>query len=206
MKHNDADSTLDSTAQRELIDGHMHLVRRLAKQVKAATRTRQPLEELISLGTIGLIESARRYRTGGAASFKTFAYYRVRGSIYDGIAQAAPLPRSVHRRQRLRGESTHFVKSAGATLCGYAAGEPSAEERLFDAQRCAMLESAIESLPEKNRRLLRSMYLEESSLTEAADEMGVSKSWGCRVHQKTLEMLRRRLTQMAGEESLTSLC
>ena len=42
-------------------------------------------DDLIGYGAIGLCEARERFREGGGAQFKTFAWRRVRGSIVDGV-------------------------------------------------------------------------------------------------------------------------
>jgi RNA polymerase sigma factor for flagellar operon FliA len=47
------------------------------------------LDDLEGFGRIGLIEASRRFDSGRGILFKTFAYYRIRGAIYDGIRKMA---------------------------------------------------------------------------------------------------------------------
>jgi RNA polymerase sigma factor (sigma-70 family) len=61
---------------------HLRLVRRLA----TALRSRLPyleLDDLVSAGTIGLIEAVDRFDTGRGVAFTTFAYTRIRGAMLD---------------------------------------------------------------------------------------------------------------------------
>src|SRR5689334_3552977 len=56
------------------------------------------LDELIALGNAGLAEAASRFDPTRGASFSTFAWYRVQGSIIDGLRRASNLPRRVWQR------------------------------------------------------------------------------------------------------------
>jgi len=60
-------------------------------------RVRQHMEfdELVALGNAGLAEAATRYDPARGASFSTFAWYRVQGSIVDGLRRNTNLPRRV---------------------------------------------------------------------------------------------------------------
>jgi RNA polymerase sigma factor FliA len=51
------------------------------------------LDELVALANAGLAEAASRYDPGRGAAFSTFAWYRVNGSIIDGLRKATQLPR-----------------------------------------------------------------------------------------------------------------
>src|SRR4051812_46910204 len=50
-------------------------------------------DELVALGNAGLAEAAQRYDPDRGASFSTFAWYRVQGSIVDGLRKMTNLPR-----------------------------------------------------------------------------------------------------------------
>lgn len=52
---------------------------------------------------------------------------------------------------------------------------------------------AIETLPERERILMRGVYIEDRPMDELAKEMGLSKSWVSRLHSKALDMLRETL-------------
>ncbi len=75
-----------STAfQDELVNRNMDLVKKIAHEVHKLVKKRIDIQELINLGTIGLIESARRYDPERGNQFGTFAYYRVKGAMFDGV-------------------------------------------------------------------------------------------------------------------------
>ena len=59
------------------------------------------------------------------------------------------------------------------------------------------LREAVKRLPDKNRRVLEGYYYEDKSLEEIGAGMGLSKSWVCRVHAKSLEMVREYLEEDA---------
>ncbi len=47
------------------------------------------------MGQTGLVEAASRYDASKGASFATFAWYRVQGSVIDGLRRQTALPRRV---------------------------------------------------------------------------------------------------------------
>src|SRR5450432_2953630 len=53
------------------------------------------LEELIALANAGLAEAAQRFDPTKGAAFSTYAWYRVQGSIVDGLRKSSNLPRRV---------------------------------------------------------------------------------------------------------------
>ncbi len=71
--------------QQELVEGNLDLVRKIANDVHRMVHRKIEVDELINMGTIGLIESARRYDPQRGFQFSTFAYYRIKGAILDGV-------------------------------------------------------------------------------------------------------------------------
>jgi RNA polymerase sigma factor for flagellar operon FliA len=76
-----------------LVEGHLELSRRAAAMIFPRVRGYIEFEELVSLANAGLTEAASRFDPTRGASFTTFAWYRVQGSILDGLRRATHLPR-----------------------------------------------------------------------------------------------------------------
>jgi RNA polymerase sigma factor for flagellar operon FliA len=57
-------------------------------------------EDIVSHGTIGLIEALDRYDENKAVKFETYAMARIRGSIIDALRALDRLPRSVRQKAR----------------------------------------------------------------------------------------------------------
>ncbi|MEL6181294.1 MAG: sigma-70 family RNA polymerase sigma factor [Myxococcota bacterium] len=58
-------------------------------------------EDMMSNGRLGLLEAYARFDPTHGSSFSTFAYYRVKGSIVDGLRNAGVLRRRKELRRRL---------------------------------------------------------------------------------------------------------
>ncbi len=71
--------------------------------------------------------------------------------------------------------------------------EATADEAIAHQELCSLLRGLVEQLPETERTLILLTYFEGKTLTEAADELGKSKSWASRVHARILEKLARHL-------------
>ena len=95
-----------NTAVDSLVMQHQDYVRSLARGISRKLPRHVDFEELVSLGQVGLISAARQYEPGRGVAFATFAYYRIRGAIFDGLRQLTGLPPSVRRQvARLGGEN-----------------------------------------------------------------------------------------------------
>jgi RNA polymerase sigma factor FliA len=66
-------------------------VRSLAASVRKQFSAQLELEELISYGQVGLLEAAERFDPKVGANFLTFAHYRIKGAIFDGLRKMGVL-------------------------------------------------------------------------------------------------------------------
>ncbi len=68
-------------------------------------------EDIVQWGLTGLFEAAQRFNPESTVTFETFAYYRVRGAIYDELRKLSMMPRSTRRRAaEMRGQD-EFTQS-----------------------------------------------------------------------------------------------
>lgn len=71
-------------------------------------------------------------------------------------------------------------------------GEAPAVGEAIDVQRLgARIREAIETLPDKERELVKKHYWEGKNLLEAGAELGISKSWASRLHAQAVDRLRK---------------
>jgi len=76
------------------------MVHSLATRIARSVPVRVDLEDLVAYGELGLAQAARDYAPDRGAEFTSFAYYRIRGAIYDGMAQMTWTSRAQYRRLR----------------------------------------------------------------------------------------------------------
>ncbi|MDG2308486.1 MAG: FliA/WhiG family RNA polymerase sigma factor [Candidatus Binatia bacterium] len=82
----------------EEVKNHLPLVRQVVQRMLARKPPEIPTEDLISWGTIGLLDAMRKYDSKREASFATYAQYRIRGSILDFLRRCDWLPRSIRQK------------------------------------------------------------------------------------------------------------
>jgi len=82
----------------QLIDQCQGLVRSLALKIQKGLPRHIELDDLISYGQVGLAEAARDFDPTRGGQFTTFAYYRIRGSIYDGVSKMSWVNRSQYNK------------------------------------------------------------------------------------------------------------
>ncbi len=98
-KKNRSPETLSPT---ELIEEGQGLVRSIALKVFRGLPVPTDLDDLIAYGQLGLVEAAQAFDSNAGTKFTTFAYYRVRGAIYDGVSKMAWTSRARIRRLRFQ--------------------------------------------------------------------------------------------------------
>lgn len=74
-----------------------------------------------------------------------------------------------------------------------AGDELTPEAELEEAQLRAAMSEAIAQLPDAERTIMERHYFDDMSLDEAASQLGLSRSWGSRLHARAVEMVRRDL-------------
>jgi RNA polymerase sigma factor for flagellar operon FliA len=73
--------------------------------------------------------------------------------------------------------------------------EPSPEDLLAEAELLARVKEIVETLPEQERTLVERHYFGGDTLDDAAASIGLSKSWGSRLHARAIEAIGRKLRQ-----------
>lgn len=218
---------------RDLIEQGQALVRSLAAKIARNVPMPVDLEDLIADGQVGLAEAAREFDPDQGVQFTTFAYYRIRGAIYDGISKMSWTSRARYRRHRY--EQMANAALAESHACGAGAGTLEEEARWFRSvteklaivhlvsrgedsggiressledpraspaataagrEICQKLRELVGTLPPAEQRLVQMIYFDGLTLQEAANRLGISKSWASRLHARTLENLARRLRRM----------
>ena len=76
------------------------LVRSIAWKIHRRVSQHIDLDDLIGYGQIGVAEAARDFDTGRGVQFTTFAYYRIRGAILDGLSTMSWFNKADYSRGR----------------------------------------------------------------------------------------------------------
>jgi RNA polymerase sigma-B factor len=106
--HTETESTLfdrwrrrgDERAHAELVNRHMPLVRQLARRY---AYTSEPLDDLVQVGSVGLLHALSRYDPRVGSSFKAYAVPTILGELrrhFRDAAWSVHLPRSLQERTR----------------------------------------------------------------------------------------------------------
>ena len=90
----------DPVLRDSLVNKHLRLVHHVARQLLRRSRMDAEFDELLSAGTIGLIDAVENFDAARGLAFSTFAAPRIRGAILDDLRCRDHVPRSVRRKRR----------------------------------------------------------------------------------------------------------
>ncbi len=91
---------LEAEERERLILDHLSNVRWIAMRIHERISGAVSLDDLVSAGTIGLINAVDSYDPKFNVKLKTYAEYRIRGAILDSIRGLDGVP--AHKRKRLK--------------------------------------------------------------------------------------------------------
>jgi len=103
----------------ELIEQYMPYASSIAGRVCQTLSSAVDYEDVLCNARLGLLEAAKRFDVAEKVDFRTFAYYRIKGAIYDGLRRSGWLPRTLYAKLKfeeaaneyLQHKSTSAVKS-----------------------------------------------------------------------------------------------
>lgn len=81
-----------------LVKKYAPLVKYVAGKVAIGMPNNTDFDDLVSDGTIGLLDAIEKYEPERNIKFKTYAITRIRGAIFDGLRERDWIPRSVRQK------------------------------------------------------------------------------------------------------------
>ena len=90
----------DTSARDQLLRENLNLVHHVARQLSRALAAPADFDELVSCGTLGLMNALGAFDPARGLAFSTFAVPRIRGAILDELRRQDHVPRSIRRKTR----------------------------------------------------------------------------------------------------------
>lgn len=220
----------DQSQVTKLIQSNISYSHAIAAQVIRRLPPDLEKKDIHGWAELGLVQAANAFDSRYGVQFKTFAYYRIKGAIYDGLRKMSWYPKGQYRQLGFEMAANEYLKDLSSDAPGSSSPEQqlqdlrlltgnlmscymlsledmpqepidqnqdSAEEKVVREQQRKHLRQCLSQLPETNRRVVEHCYFEDLTLEEIGRKLRLSKSWVCRLHSKSLEMLRERLAQIS---------
>ena len=174
-----------------LIEHNLRLVVYIAKKFE---NTGTGLEDLISIGTIGLIKAVNTYRADKNIKLATYASRCIENEILMYIRKTG------NQRTELSIDEPLNVDWDGNELLlsdVLGSEEDSVYRNLEQDEDMKMLRSAIESLEPRDRMIIRMRYgldgYKELTQKDVADLLGISQSYISRLEKRIIRELREKI-------------
>ena len=224
--------TGDRNVRDQLVLSYSSLVKQVASRVAMGLPSSVDRSDLVSAGTVGLLEAIERFEPERGVPFKSYAISRIRGAIVDELRAADWVPRSVRAKARAveaayqelearlhrvptdaelaraaamtveqlqtalsEISATGLVALEEATSLGDVLADrnegPDGLLEQFETRE--VLASTVKRLPERERTVLVSYYVDGLTLAQIGARLGVTESRVSQIHAKALLHLRARL-------------
>ena len=184
----------DASARTVMILHNMGLVVKLASKYVNARYT---LEDLISVGTIGLIKAVDTFKPSLGYRFSTLAARCIHNQILMYFRkEKRRWPVSISLDATLFGDGDGSPIELNSILSTDADLVSQSIER--DADK-AMLKECMNQLTEKQRNILNLRYGSNRTQTEISRQLGLSQSYVSRLEKGAIQCLRKSMSDMGME-------
>ena len=178
-------------AKQLLIEHNLRLVVYIARRFE---NTGVNLEDLISIGTIGLIKAISTYRREKNIKLATYASRCIENEILMHIRKIAPLKAEVSLDEPINQDGDGNELLLGDIL---GTDEDMILRPLEDDVDKAVLRQALSELPSREREIVLMRYglygYKELTQKEVAEKMGISQSYISRLEKRIMERLKKEL-------------
>ena len=186
----------DERAKQRLIEHNLRLVVYIARRFE---NTGVNLEDLISIGTIGLIKAIGTYRRDRNIRLATYASRCIENEILMYIRKIANQKTEISLEEPINmdGEGNELLLS---DILG--TDEDVVFRGLEEDVDIQCLRQALSRLPEREKEIVALRYglegRQELTQKEVAQQMGISQSYISRLEKRIMLRLRKELNRLTG--------
>ncbi len=180
-------------ARQTLIERNLRLVAFIARRYENPPTVGVNIEDLISIGTLGLIKAVNTFRSDKNIKLATYASRCIENEILMYF-------RKVSGKQEVSlDEPLNTDPDGGELLLSDVLGsdDPPMSQAVEEAEERVALRRAVAALEERERLIIRLRFgldgVREMTQSEVADLLGISQSYISRLEKKILRKLRTAL-------------
>lgn len=182
------------TVKAKLIEHNLRLVVYISRKFE---NTGVDADDLISIGTIGLIKAINSFRTDKNIKLATYASRCIENEILMYLRRTVKLKSEVSFDEPLNTDFegnelllSDILGTDSETV--YGGVEANVEKEL--------LKEALKRLPERERRIMYMRFglggKQEMTQKDVADELGISQSYISRLEKKIIERLKKEISRL----------
>jgi len=184
----------DMDARNHLIEHNMRLVAHIIK--KYYTPDSDP-DDLISIGTIGLIKGVSTYRPDKGVRLATYASRCIENEVLMYFRGTRKTASDISLSDSIEAD----VDGNALSLMDILADEEDMAETLGTKELCRSLRSYMDEKLDQREAMIISMRYgldgrEPKTQRETAEALGISRSYISRIEKKALEKLRKAIEEM----------
>ena len=177
----------DLEARNKLVEHNLRLVSHIMKKYYAQT---DDMDDLLSIGTVGLIKGVDSYRADKGVKLSTYCSRCVENEVLMYFRSRRRAQGEVSLSDALEGD-----EDGGLSILDVIADEEDLAERVGDRELCEKLRGLISrALNEREAEIVRLRYglggIAPLTQKQTAERVGVSRSYVSRIEKKALEKLR----------------
>lgn len=184
----------DMDARNKLIEHNLRLVVYIAKRFE---NTNIDIEDLISVGTIGLIKAINSYDNSKKIKLATYGARCIENEILMYLRKNNKVKNNISLDEPLN------VDWEGNMLLLSDILGTDPDEVFYDAEKSVETEALAKcanKLPERERQIIKMRFgilgIEKKTQKEIADIMGISQSYISRLEKKVLSKLKKEIAKM----------
>jgi RNA polymerase sigma-B factor len=186
--HSAGDASARDSARERLVELHLPLVRSLARRY--ANRG-EGLEDLVQVGSIGLLESIDRFDPRRGTDLPSFAVPTITGVIRRHLRDRSTIvrmPRPLAEQAR-RPVCLSLAEGVSSEIDG----AMRTEDAFHASEERMLIAAGFRALAPRERRILKLRYFAGLSQTEIAREVGLSQIQVSRLIRTSLDRMRAAL-------------
>ncbi len=185
----------DLSVRQELIEHNLRLVVYIARRFE---NTGVGIEDLISIGTIGLIKAINTYRSDKSIKLATYASRCIENEILMHLRKTANQKAEVSFDEPL-GSDWDGNELLLSDVLG--TNEDLVLREIEDGEDRTLLRGAIATLSEREREIVTLRFgldgSDELTQKEVADRMGISQSYISRLEKRIIGRLKKEILRMS---------
>lgn len=181
-------------AKQELTERNLRLVVYTAQKFES---TGLPIEDLISVGTIGLIKAVNSFKHEKKIKFATYASRCIENEILMYLRKTIKIKKEVSLDDPL-----NIDKDGNELLLGDILGtEPDiVSSGIEKTEECNILKEALLNLSKREQEIMQMRFgigiEKEMTQKEVADRLDISQSYISRLEKKIISRLKKEITQV----------
>lgn len=179
----------DSMAKNELVEKNLRLVVYIAKKFESSGIN---IEDLISIGTIGLIKGVNSYKLDKNIKLATYASRCIENEILMHLRKTNKLKTEVSIDEPINTDSEGNDLALSDIL---GTDYDTIFKSVEDEDNKKILNSAIRDLNEREKIIMQMRYgfggIDELTQKEVADKLGISQSYISRIEKKVINNLKK---------------